>query len=186
MPTREELAKKAATVKPDQAHKPSNPKVFFDIKVGEVPQAHRVTFELFKDIAPKTVENFRALCTGEHGFGYKGSRFFRIIPGFMCQGGDVTRDNGTGGKSIYGDTFEDETFAIAHSKPGILSMVSTGSDKNSSQFLITTVTTDWLDGKNCAFGQVIEGMEIVKLMESQGSVSGEPHTEVVIDNCGVL
>jgi cyclophilin family peptidyl-prolyl cis-trans isomerase len=185
MANRADLVKGAAKMSPDQAHDPANPKVFLDIQIGGI-KAGRLTFELFKNITPKTAENFRALCTGEKGFGFKGCRFHRIIPDFMCQGGDFTRGNGTGGKSIYGEKFEDESFAIAHSKPGLLSMANAGPNTNGSQFFITTVKTDWLNGKHVVFGQVLDGLDIIKSMEGQGTQSGEPRTEVTIEDCGVL
>jgi cyclophilin family peptidyl-prolyl cis-trans isomerase len=185
MPSREELVRNSAKMLPEQAHSDANPKVFFDIKIGSV-KAGRVTFELFKNIVPRTAENFRALCSGEKGFGFKGCRFHRIIPDFMCQGGDFTRGNGTGGKSIYGEKFEDESFVIAHAKPGLLSMANAGPNTNGSQFFITTVTTDWLNGKHVVFGQVVDGMDIVKQMEGQGTTNGEVKTEICIEDCGVL
>ncbi|CAH9092907.1 unnamed protein product [Cuscuta epithymum] len=170
-----------------------NPKVFFDIAVKKC-KAGRIVMELFSDVTPKTAENFRALCTGEKGIGksgkplhYKGSQFHRIIPGFMCQGGDFTKGNGTGGESIYGAKFDDENFKLKHTEPGLLSMANAGANTNGSQFFITTDRTTWLDGKHVVFGKVVDGYStVVKAMERVGSPQGNPSAEVVIEDCGEI
>jgi len=169
-----------------------NPKVFFDVTAGG-ESVGRIVMELRADAAPKTAENFRALCTGEKGMGksgkplhFKGSGFHRVIPQFMCQGGDFTAGNGTGGESIYGAKFEDENFTLKHTGPGILSMANAGPNTNGSQFFLCTVKTEWLDGKHCVFGQVCEGMDVVSKVEKFGSQSGKTSKPIVVADCGQL
>ncbi|GAA0618835.1 peptidylprolyl isomerase [Sporichthya brevicatena] len=157
--------------------------VFLDIAIGG-QSAGRLVFELHSDVVPKTAENFRALCTGEHGFGFKGSKFHRIIPGFMCQGGDFTRGDGRGGKSIYGEKFADENFTLKHTGRGILSMANAGPNTNGSQFFICTEQTPWLDGKHVVFGKLVSGEETLDAMEAQGSQSGATKAPVEIVDCG--
>ncbi|KAI0052825.1 hypothetical protein FA95DRAFT_1509785 [Auriscalpium vulgare] len=159
--------------------------VFFDIAIDSKPTG-RIVFKLFDETVPKTAQNFRELATGQHGFGYSGSHFHRIIPNFMLQAGDFTRHNGTGGKSIYGEKFSDENFKLRHDKPGLLSMANAGPNTNGSQFFITTVVTSWLDKKHVVFGEVVEGMDVVKKVEAVGTDSGRPKTQVTITSSGVV
>lgn len=161
------------------------PRVFFEMSADNQPMG-RVIMELRSDVVPKTAENFRALCTNEKGFGFKNSTFHRVIPNFMCQGGDFTNHNGTGGKSIYGNKFEDENFTLKHTEPGILSMANAGPNTNGSQFFVTTVKTAWLDGRHVVFGKVVEGMDIIKKIETFGSQSGKTSKRITVSDCGQL
>mmetsp|Transcript_11990 Transcript_11990/g.25381 ORF Transcript_11990/g.25381 Transcript_11990/m.25381 type:complete len:236 (+) Transcript_11990:79-786(+) len=185
--------------KPKMDPKPEMPevthKVYFDIEIeGDKSQSGRIVLGLFGTVAPKTVENFRGLCACNKGVGklsgkplcYKGSRIHRILPNFIIQGGDITHGNGTGGESIYGGHFEDETFEVKHNKKLLLSMANHGPNSNGSQFFINTAKVSWLDKKNVVFGMVLEGDDVIKTLDTLGSYSGKPTAEVIIKDSGVL
>ena len=167
-------------------------KVYFDIEIdGEA--AGRIVFGMFGDTVPKTVKNFSTLADGSAGIGnsgkplhFKGSKFHRIIPGFMAQGGDFTAGNGTGGESIYGNKFADENFTLQHSKPFLLSMANAGPNTNGSQFFITFKETPWLNGRHTVFGEVLEGKDVVNALEKIGSGSGQTSKKATIADCGIL
>ena len=172
----------------------TNPKVFFEVTIGGGTK-QRIEFELFQSLVPKTVENFRCLCTGEKGVGksgkplhYKGSVFHRVIPSFMLQGGDFTRGNGSGGESIYGSKFADEfeNGYAPHSVPGLLSMANAGPGTNGSQFFVTTAVTSWLDTKHVVFGKVTSGMDVVRTIERMGSQTGATKATITIVDSGEI
>jgi len=158
---------------------------FFDISIGGKPSG-RLVMEVYNEDVPKTAENFRALCTGEKGYGYEKSKFHRVIPGFMCQGGDFTKGDGTGGKSIYGNKFPDENFKRKHTGKGILSMANAGPNTNGSQFFLCTAKTAWLDGKHVVFGMVKDGDDLLAAIEAVGSDSGKTSKVVEITKSGQL
>ncbi|MGS2591290.1 peptidylprolyl isomerase [Streptomyces hebeiensis] len=159
--------------------------VYFDVTADGQPLG-RIVFKLFDDVVPRTAKNFRELATGEHGFGYAGSPFHRVIPGFMLQGGDFTKGNGTGGKSIYGERFADENFQLKHDRPFLLSMANAGKNTNGSQFFITTVVTSWLDGAHVVFGEVVEGADVVQAVEKLGSSSGKTSKKIIVSASGTV
>ena len=174
-----------------------NPRVFLDVEIAEWGEAGRIEIELFKDAAPKTAENFRLLCSGEKGISlatgmplhYKGSRFHRVIPNFMIQGGDITTGDGTGGDSIYGGVFKDEPFegkAAKHTGFGCVSMANNGPDTNMSQFFICLRETPHLDSAHVVFGKVVSGGEVLRVIEMCGSAVGPPARDVMIKDCGLV
>lgn len=163
----------------------SNPRVYLDIEING-SRAGRILITLFADVVPLTAENFRCLCTHEKGFGFRHTTFHRIIKDFMAQGGDMTKGNGTGGKSIYGRTFKDENFNLKHTHRGQLSMANSGSNSNGSQFFITFVKCDWLDNKHVVFGEIVEGFEVLKKIEDAGTKSGTTTKSVTISDCNEL
>lgn len=160
--------------------------VFFDITHGGRPLG-RIKIGLYGNIVPKTTTNFLNLTLGSNGFGYKGSKFHRVIERFMLQGGDFTKGDGSGGKSIYGPKFPDENFILKHLDAGFLSMANSGKDTNGSQFFITTIKTAWLDGKHVVFGKVVDGLDLVMQMEKvQTGRQDKPTEDLLIADCGVL
>ncbi|XP_027357093.1 peptidyl-prolyl cis-trans isomerase CYP21-1 [Abrus precatorius] len=168
-------------------------RVFLDVDI-DGQHLGRIVIGLYGQVVPKTVENFRALCTGEKGksasgvkLHYKGTPFHRIISGFVIQGGDIVHRDGKGYESIYGGTFRDENFRIKHSHAGVVSMVNSGPDSNGSQFFITTVKASWLDGEHVVFGKVVQGMDTVFAIEGgAGTYNGKPRKKVVIADSGEI
>lgn len=166
--------------------------IYMDIEVAHQPIG-RLVIELFTDIVPKTCENFKALITGEHGkspssdykLHYKNSLFHRIVRNGWIQGGDIYHGKGNGGESIYGPVFEDENFAVAHTRRGIIGMANKGSHTNGSQFYITLQPTPWMNAKYVAFGQVIEGTETLAKMEKVDTMNERPNQEITLTDCGM-
>ena len=170
----------------------ANPRVFMDISV-DGSLIGKLIIELYADKVPRTAENFRMLCTGEKGVGrsgaklhYKDNKFHKIIPGFLCQAGDFIANDGSQNESVYGPKFEDENFSIAHDSRGIVSMANNGRNSNGGQFFITLRAAPWLNGKNVAFGKVVEGLDLLDKMEKAGTSSGCIRKVVRIINCGEI
>eukprot|EP00347_Sterkiella_histriomuscorum_P008819 403343625 len=183
----QEIAKAPPTDAISPYRDPKNPWIYLQL-ARDNEDIGRITFELYANRAPKTVENFRSICCGdnEKRYTYKKSVFHRIIGNFMAQGGDFENGDGTGGKSIYGSKFRDENIQTRHFKRGCLAMANTGPNSNNSQFYITFCPTDWLDGYHVVFGEMIEGEQTLMLLELSGSKKGDPTSEITITDCGMI
>jgi len=164
-----------------------NHNVFFDISI-DGRSVGRIVFRLFDDITPVTSRNFRELATGQPGYGYAGSPIHRIIPDFMIQGGDITARDGTGGRSAFGQPFADENFVVRHDRPGLISMANRGPGTNLSQYFVTTVAAPWCDGKNVVFGEVVEGLDVVRRIQGYASsdILRRPSATILVERSGLL
>ncbi len=169
-----------------------NPIAFVDVAIGG-QQVGRMQFELFADRLPKTCENFLKLCTGEvarghRPLGYKGAQFHRVVRNFIAQGGDIANHDGTGATTVWGTRFfADEGFYFNHDRAGMLSMANSGPNTNGSQFLVTLGPSHDLDHKHVCFGQLVDGLHVLRAIEAvHTNASSKPILPVQIAECGEM
>ncbi|KOX75221.1 Peptidyl-prolyl cis-trans isomerase A [Melipona quadrifasciata] len=161
-------------------------KCFFEIEIQGDQKLGSIQFELYDDIVPRTCANFAELCRGYNSLSYKNTSFHRIVSGYWCQGGDVTKFNGSGGRSIYGESFEHENYNLRHAGPGVLSMCSETENASNSKFNLTFRKLETVNGKYVVFGKVIAGLSNIYKIEEFGTKTGKPFKTIIISNCGIL